>query len=493
MRFPNIVSSTTLPTVFAGLAAGALLLAACATNPVTGSREFNLMSEAQEVQLGQQSDPEVRRDMGVYEDAALQEYVSSIGMRMAQGSQRPDLPWHFTIVDAAAVNAFAVPGGYIYVTRGILAYLNDEAELAGVLGHEIGHVTARHSAKQYSKATGTSFGLTLGSIFFPEARGYTGLASSGFGLLLLKYSRDDELQADQLGAQYAASNGWDPAGVQDMLRTLGRIDEQTDRRGVPNYLATHPAPTDRVEQIEQTVATLRGTAPAEPYKTDRAGYLKRIDGLVYGENPREGVTRGNQFLHPEMRFAIEFPDGWEIQNGKRQVLAKAPGADLYVLLDVLQQPRGGSIQDVALSNMRQAGFQAAEGGETTINGLQAFIGTFRGSMQSLGAITARVAYVRIDRTVFRIAGLATDASFARGSEEISRSLRSFRELSAKEAADIRPNRIDFYTVRAGDTWQSIAQGPGRNNLPPAKLAIMNSVTVAEQPQPGDRVKIVVSG
>lgn len=474
--------------------AAATLVPACATNPVTGKSEFNLMSEAQEVQLGQQSDPEIRREMGVYDDPALQEYISTIGMRMAASSQRPNLPWHFTVIDSPAVNAFAVPGGYIYITRGILAYLNDEAELAGVLGHEIGHVTARHSAKQYSKATGAQLGLTLGSIFFPEARAVGGLAESGLGLLFLKYGRDDELQADQLGAQYASQNGWDPVGVQDMLRTLQRIDEQGDRRGTPNYLLTHPAPADRVEKVEQAVAVLRADAPADRFKTDRADYLRRIDGLVFGENPREGVVRGNQFIHPDMRFAMSFPDGWEIENGKTQVVAKAPGEPLYMLLDLLQQPRGGTIQEVALADMQRAGFRAVEGGPTTINGLQAFIGTFQGNMQNLGAIVARVAYVPVNRTVFRIAGLTPQGArnLDQATELFSQSLRSFRELSAREAQDIRPNRVDLYTVRAGDTWQSIAQGPGKGNVTAAKLAIMNSVSIDEQPQPGDRIKIVVS-
>lgn len=479
---------------FAGLLMAASLLPACATNPVTGKSEFNLMSEAQEVQLGQQSDPEIRREMGVYDDPALQEYISTIGLRMAQSSQRPNLPWHFTVIDSPAVNAFAVPGGYIYITRGILAYLNDEAELAGVLGHEIGHVTARHSAKQYSKATGAQLGITLGSIFFPEARAVGGLAESGLGLLFLKYGRDDELQADQLGAQYASQNGWDPVGVQDMLRTLQRIDEQGDRRGTPNYLLTHPAPADRVERIEQTVATLRSDTPADRFKTDRADYLRRIDGLVFGENPREGVVRGNTFIHPDLRVAMSFPDGWDIENGKTQVVAKAPGQPVYMLLDLVQQPSGSNIQDVALADMRRAGFRAVEGGPTTINGLQAFIGTFQGSMQSLGPIVARVAYVPVNRTVFRVAGLVPEGATGReqAMELFPPSLRSVRELSVREAQEVRPNRIDLYTVRAGDTWQSIAQGPSKGNITAAKLAIMNSVSVNEQPQPGDRIKIVVS-
>src|SRR5205814_9316931 len=175
------------------------LTTSCATNPVTGKRQLALMSEAQEIAAGQQNDAEVRRDMGVYEDRALQEYVSGIGMRLAAISERPNLPWHFTVVDVPAVNAFALPGGYIYITRGILPFLDDESQLAGVLGHEIGHVTARHAVEQYSKATGAQLGLILGSIFVPGGAQLGQAAQTGLGLLFLKNSRDDEAQADRLG------------------------------------------------------------------------------------------------------------------------------------------------------------------------------------------------------------------------------------------------------------------------------------------------------
>jgi predicted Zn-dependent protease len=478
--------------VAAAVLGASLLLGACATNPVTGERQFNLMSEAQEIQIGREMDPQVRQEMGIYTDAELQQYVESVAMPLARGSQRPNLPWQFSIVDSPSVNAFALPGGYIYVTRGLLAHLNDESELAGVLGHEIGHVTARHAAQQYSKAAGAEIGLTLSSIFFPGARPYGQFAGTGLGLLFLKYSRDDELQADRLGAQYAAQNGWDPGGVQDMLRTLARIDETaTDKRGVPNYLSTHPAPADRVTKIESEVSTIRASAGDKPFETDRENYLRRINGLVYGENPREGVVRGNELLHPDLRFALRFPEGWEVVNGRTQVVAKAPGERVFMLLDLVQQPQGATLKEIALNDMRRAGFRATEGGDTTLNGLRAFVGTFHGSMQNLGQVTARVAYVPINRTLFRVAGVAPPDMFERADSDFSASLRSFRELSAREADDIRPNRIDLYTVRRGETWQSIAQGPGGGNLQASALAIMNSFSPNEQPRAGDRIKIVV--
>src|SRR5918996_372434 len=200
-------------------------LVACATNPATGKKEFSLMSEAQEIQLGQQMDGEIRREMGVYDDAELQRYVSDVGIRLAKASERPNLPWHFTVVDVPAVNAFALPGGYIYITRGILPFLHDEAQLAGVLGHEIGHVTARHSAQQYTQATTAGIGVTLLSIFVPEARPFQNLTETALGVLFLKHGREDEMEADNLGVRYTVATGWDPSGVAGMLRTLGRLDE----------------------------------------------------------------------------------------------------------------------------------------------------------------------------------------------------------------------------------------------------------------------------
>jgi predicted Zn-dependent protease len=463
----------------------------CATNPATGQRQFNLMSEAQELQLGQESYLQVRKEMGVYADAELQRYVESIGMRMAATSQRPNLPWHFTVVDSPAVNAFALPGGYIYITRGILVYLNDESQLAAALGHEIGHVTARHAAQQYSKATAAQLGLGLGAIFSPAARAAGGLAQGGLGLLFLKHGRDDELQADRLGAEYEAKNGWDAAGMQNMLRTLSRIDAQADRRGTPNYLATHPASADRVQKIDETVATLRGAPGADASKTNRVEYLRRIDGLVYGDNPRDGIVRGEELLHPDLRFGIRFPSGWRVDNSKDQVIAKAPDAQAYLLLALVQQPSGTSIQDLALYDMRRAGFQAVQGGEMDINGLRAFIGTFQGSLQNLGAVSLRVGYVPIDRNIFRIVGLAPPSVFDQVERDFTSSVRSFRQLSRAEADNIRPNRIDLYTVRTGDTWASIAEGAGHGLLPAATLALINGASVDEQPRAGDRVKIVV--
>jgi len=467
------------------------LVAGCATNPVTGKRELSLMSEAQEIQIGQQQDAEVRKEMGVYNDRALQEYVTTLGLKLAQVSERPNLPWHFTVLDVPAINAFALPGGYIYITRGILPFLDDEAQLAGVLGHEIGHVTARHSAQQYSRATGAQLGLILGSIFVPQTRPFAQLGESGLGLLFLKYSRDDEEQADALGVKYASRAGWDPAGVPRMLTTLARIEEASDNKGVPNWLSTHPAPVDRVQKVQSVVQ--QAASGAARFTSDRDGYLRRIDGIVYGDNPEQGVVRGASFLHAGLRFAMEFPPGWDVNNGQRQVVAKEPGGDTLLLLQPVQQPIGRSIQEVALRSMDSAGFRAASGGRTTINGLDAFVGTYEGALQDLGRVTVRAAHIALDRDVLLVAGIAPQQTYDRVEPTFIKSINSFRPLTRAEAEAIRPNRIDLYTARAGDTWQSIAERAGRGVIKPSTLAIMNGHAVNDQPRPGERLKIVVAG
>lgn len=316
-----------------------LLLAGCATNPVTGAREFVMMSEAQEIAMGREADGEVRRQMGLYEDDALQRYVEEIGLALATRSHRPELPWSFAIVDSPAINAFALPGGFIYLTRGIMPFLSDEADLAGVLGHEIGHVTARHTVRAYTRASGAQLGLLIGSIFSPAARAVGGLAEIGLGVLFLRYGRDAELQADRLGAEYAAISGWDPAGVRDMLSTLSRISEGADRRGVPSWLSTHPAASDRVERVGSILSELAARMDTTGLRVNRRGYLDRLDGLVYGDNPEQGVVRGRDFLHTELRFALRFPAGWEVVNTETQVVATQPGEEVYMVLQLVTDPR----------------------------------------------------------------------------------------------------------------------------------------------------------
>ena len=475
------------------------LAAACATNPVTGDREFTLMSEAQEISLGQESDKQIKGEMGLYNDPELQRYVSDIGQRMAKISERPTLPWQFSVVDQPAVNAFALPGGFIYITRGILPFLDNEAELAGVIGHEIGHVTARHSVRQYSRSVLGQVGLVGLGVFVPAARPFGDLTGTALGLFFLKYGRDDELQSDQLGAGYEARLGYDPAGVPAFLSTLGRLDEAAgDRKGVPNWMSTHPDPLSRVAEIQPLVQALK--AGGGTFANNRDTFMQRLDGIIYGDSPEQGFVRGSAFIHPVLRFRLDFPAQWEIANSASQVVAKAPGADVFMLLELVQQPQGAArgaaqgstVQDVALTSMRAAGFQPVQGQRTTINGLDAFIGAYQGQIEGMGDIAVRAAHIAHNGAIYMVAGLVAPPAFNQADGAFTASIRSFRAMTPAEAEQIRPNRVDLYVVRAGDTWESIAERSG-GAVKPATLAVMNNSTAGSRPPVGTRIKIVTGG
>lgn len=466
-----------------------LFVLACATNPVTGRRELSLMSEAQEISIGKENHPQILAEMGQYNDPELQRYVNELGQRLAKSSERPALPWTFTVIDQPVVNAFAVPGGFIYITRGILAYLDTEAQLVGVIGHEIGHVTARHSAQQYSRGVAGQVGLVGLGIFVPAARPFGEAGAQALGLLFLKYGRDDEIQADALGARYAATNGWDPAAVPEFLSVLARLSEGSER-GIPNWLSTHPDPASRVAEVKPLVQQL--AAGRADFRVARDEYLRRIDGIIFGDSPEQGIVRGNIFLHPPLRFRVDYPQGWQIQNTARQVVAKAPNADVFMVLQLVQKPQGSNVQEVALSSMQASGFRPVEGQRTTINGLDAYVGTYQGQLEGLGSVGSRAAHIAHNNNVFLLAGLVPAQAFEQSDAAFLQTIRSFRPLSAAEAENIRPNRIDLHTVREGDTWQSIAQRSG-GAVDAQRLAVMNNSQTGTQPQPGARIKIVVGG
>src|SRR5947199_1083653 len=265
---------------------------ACAVNPATGSRQLMLISESQEIAMGRDYDKQVAPSIGLYADSRLQRYIQQFGARLAATSERPNLPWSFRVVDDPVVNAFALPGGYIYVTRGILAHLNSEAELAGVVGHEIGHVTARHSVSQLSKQQLAQIGLAVGTIASPDFERFAGLASAGLGVLFLKYSRDAERQADDLGLRYMRRVNYDPREMPHVFEMLTRVSQAQGGGRVPEWLATHPDPENRRSRIERDIAagpqSFAGTA------VNRDSYLQRLDGLVFGTNPREGYFKGGE-------------------------------------------------------------------------------------------------------------------------------------------------------------------------------------------------------
>ena len=476
--------------------ASVIFAGACATNPVTGKRQMSLLSEAEEAAIGQQQDAEIRREMGVYDDRALEQYVNEIGQELARNSHRPNLPWTFTIVDSPAINAFALPGGYIYLTRGLLAYLDDESELAGVLGHEIGHVTARHAAQAYTRQVQANLGLTILSIFVPSTRPFTDLGASGLGVLFLRIGREAELEADRLGVEYGSGAGYDPAGVPRFLSTLARVNALSDR-GIPNWLSTHPDPGSRVTKAEPVAGKF---VSPDAKRVNRDRYLERIQGLVFGDSPKDGIVRGNEFLHPLLRIGLKFPEGWELTNTPSAVMAQEPGTQHFMVLQEVEQPfrqgptgQNRAIADAAVEAMRRAGFKAVNGTTLDINGNDAHIGVYRGKTKDVGEVVMRAAHVRVGRQLYVIAGFTPQDQFDLIDPDIQASVKTFRQLSQQEAQNIRPNRVDFYTVQKNDSWQSIAARQGKGYVNAATLAIMNDREVSVQPQQGDRIKIIVEG
>jgi predicted Zn-dependent protease len=473
------------------LAAAALATApACATNPATGRSELMLVSESQEIQMGREADADVRRQMGVYNDQKWQQYVSEVGMRLARQSHRPNLPWKFTVVDEPAVNAFALPGGFIYITRGILPYLRDEAELAAVLGHEVGHVDARHSASQISKQQVAGIGLALGSVLAPKYSDVFDLAGGGLGLLFLKFGREDELEADRLGTGYAARSGWDPAGMPGLLNTLARIDDASgSSRGVPNWAMTHPPAADRVEKVQEAVAAAKAASPNADAR-NRPELESHLDGVVFGDSREKGMVRGREFVHPVMRFALTFPQGWEIANSDDAVTAQPSDSDSVAILLQVASPNG-SLQQTADTSMQKVGFQRVGGDARTINGLPGFVGTYQGLIENTQA-GAEAGFVQLragDNTVFRILGLAPANQFNNVRPAADATIASFRQLTQAEADAIQNRRVDFVSVKNGDTWASLAAASG-NLVKPSTLAIINGEAPNSTPRPGSRVRVV---
>ena len=276
-----------------------------------------------------------------------------------------------------------------------------------------------------------------------------------------------------------------------MLATLGRLDEAAgERKGVPNWLSTHPEPLTRVAEIAPTVATLK--TGRTDFVTNREGLERRLDGVIFGDNPEQGVTRGSTFLHPPLKFRIDFPAKWDVANSPQQVVAKAPDADVFMLLQVVAKPQGQTVRDVALAHMQAAGLRSVQGERTTINGLDAFVGSYEGKIEGLGDVASRAAHIAHGGMYYMVAGLVAPAGFTQADGAFTTAIRSFRALTAAEAEAIRPSRVDFYTVREGDTWASLAERSA-GAIRPTALAVMNQTAPDARPRVGARIKIVVSG
>ena len=465
---------------------------ACTKNPATGKRQLSLYSEGQEIEIGRQSHPGVLGQFGSLDDSRIQDYVGGTGSELAAVSHRPDLPWTFTVVDSEVINAFALPGGYIYVTREILAHMNNEAELAGVLGHEIGHVTARHGVAQASKAQLAGVALVAGSIFSPTFGQFSDLAQVGMGMLFLKHGRDAERQSDQLGVRYSHAAGYDPRKLSDFFMVFQNMREETGQQ-IPGWLSTHPDPPDRIRATAELAQQVIEQEPDSNLRVNRNTFLGYLEGLVFGQNPREGFTKEGNFYHPDLRFRIAFPRAWRVQNGKNAVLFLEPDQVAGVQLTLAPAGAGDGPEDRARQVAASSSVELLEGRRRSINGLPAFLGLYRIANQQTGQyLNALAAFIHHGDLLYELVGLAPGTVFSTYSGTLESVVTSFRELRDPQILGVKPDRISIYQVRRGGTLRDIARLFPHPEYTAEDLASLNRISADERLPAGTRVKVLVA-
>lgn len=465
-------------------AASVAVLVSCATNPVTGRRELSLVSESQEIQMGQQAAQGDLKRVGEVDNAGLRQLVTRIGTTIASKSERPNLPWEFHVLDEAVVNAFAYPGGFIFVTRGLLTHVNSEAELAEVVGHEIGHVTAKHSVAQISQQQIAQIGLVAGSVLSPQVAKYGDVLGQGASLLFLKFGRDDERQADALGFRYSLENGYDVREAPKIFATLARLAGESGER-IPEWQSTHPDPGNRVQAAEQRLA---GVPPAQlaSARVNREAYLRLLDGVIFGENPRQGFFSGRTFVHPDLRFQVDLPNGWKRVNMPEAVIAQSSDGSAQFQL---AQGQGTPAQAVQ-SFVGQQGIQVRQSGNTVINGNSAAIADFQAQTEQ-GTIRGLAAGVSYGGSTYLMVGLTTAQASQRYSE-IDATIRSFRALADPAALNVQPARIKIVTLPSAMTASRFVQ-QYPSTISAEQVYVINGVEASTSLPQGALVKQVLGG
>ncbi|MEI6945964.1 M48 family metalloprotease [Paraflavisolibacter sp. H34] len=469
------------------------LFSDCARNPVTGKREVVLMSEAQELAMGKEADPQIVAQFGLYEDQALQDFITQKGKAMAAVSHRPNLDYQFRIVNSDVLNAFALPGGYVYFTRGIMAHFNNEAEFAGVLGHEIGHVAARHSVAQQRNALLGQLGIIAGVIVAPNLAQFAESASQGLGLLLLKFGRDDERESDRLGVEYSTKIGYDAHQMAHFFNTLKRQSAQSGSEELPPFLSTHPDPGERNQTVDQLATEWQQKAQLAAPKVARDAYLKRIEGLVYGEDPREGFVEAGVFYHPTLKFQFPTPSGWALQNTPQRVqMAPADGkALLYLTL-----AQGKSLQEAATALLQQNSLQAVESRETTVNGLPALVlvadqqAQQQQQQQQQPALRTLSYLIQYGGVIYHLLGVSTLADFPAYQPQFTSTMQNFRQLTDAAKINRKPERIRIKTVSASATLEQVLRQYGISDKRLEEHAILNGMALTDRLAQGTLIKVV---
>ena len=480
------------------------LPSACArvVNPATGQTEFTAMSPAQEQEIGEEQHPQVLMQFGgPYDDAELQSYVSRIGDELAAVSELPELDFTFTVLNSEVINAFALPGGYVYITRGLLALADNEAELAGVMAHEIGHVTARHSAQRYSRGVLAQGGLAIGTVLAGVLGGGAAadLVQQAGGLgaqaSLAGYSRDQEFQADELGVRYMARAGYDPTAMSSFLEKLERNDQLMRRLSgrdgadpASSWFATHPRTPDRVLRAAEQASA---ASPGEN-RTGREDYLEQIDGMVYGEDPSQGFVRGRTFVHPDLRFAFDVPQGYRIVNTPAAVIGQAQNS--LMKFDAVRSPAG---QDVGAYLARDWAQELGAGrldnvATSQVNGMPAASAVAAGQLDNGQPVTVALAALRAgNEQVYRFMFVSPGSMSSAQASAYQATVNSFRRLSADEAAALQARRLRVVTVERGQDVEDLARRMAVDSLPREQFELLNGLESGDSLSPGQQVKLVV--
>ena len=439
-----------------------LTIPGCATNPVTGKRQLMFTSEEKEIEMGKSYDPQVVAEMGLYENPEMQRFLNEKGQLMASISERPQLPWTFRLVDSEVVNAFAVPGGFIYFTRGIMAHFNNEAQFAGVLGHEIGHVTARHTVAQQAKQTIGQLGLIGGMIAVPGLAQQGQSLMQGMQLLFLKFGRDAESQSDQLGVAYSTRIGYDSKEMAGFFRTLDRLSGGAENRA-PTFTSTHPDPANREQNVLALTEEYQNAFPAADgeYAVNRESYLRLIDGMIYGTDPKNGYVENSAFYHPDLRFKFSIARNWRLLNAPTQVQVVAPDQNSVLQMTLAQ---GTDTRGTAQQFVNQTKIQVRNSSDAPINGLPAttLIGevtqqTQQGQAQALGVIASFIAW---GGNTYVFTGLAQARQFNRYQRDLESMIASFSELRDQSKINRQAERLRIFTNPRQQSLQEALLGAG---------------------------------
>lgn len=474
-----------------------LLFYQCSRNPVTGKKQLNLMSEAQEKALGQESDPQVLAEFGKYTDPALQSFINEKGQQMAKISHRPDHGYTFQIVSSPVVNAFAVPGGYVYFTRGIMAHFNNEAEFAGVLGHEIGHITARHANAQAKDQLLTQVGLIGLLIASPAAAQFAEALSQGAQLLMMKFSRAHESQSDELGVEYSTKIGYNSHEMANFFQTIGRITDAAGAR-LPAFMSTHPDPGDRFTRVHKLSDKIQeGIADKSSLKINRDDYLRRIHGLMYGEDPNEGYVDNGVFYHPQLKFRFPVPTGWQTQNSPSQFVMAEPNGKAMMLFTLGQ---GSTFDEVIANATKQYSLAPIRSENRTVNGYKAvaMLSTqqvAQGQQAPAEADKPMILsyFIQKDNLIYAIHGVCANKDYQSFQNLFMNTMEGFNNLTDPSKINVQPEYISIVNAPTDATLQQHLTNYGIAQKRLEEFAILNGMQLKENVPAGKLIKVVVKG